>query len=105
MIINIPIQVDEKAIEEKALTEYKHDVDKMLLDRIENVLIAEADNGWRYNKATPKEGMQAIVHRAVDRYVDNYVASHTEEIIDKAVEKLERRLMNRKRIKEVGDEL
>lgn len=106
MIINIPIQVDEQAIEEKATQEYKHEVDKMLVDRIEKVLVNEV--GWsswaRYNdKTSAEEGMKALIHRTVERYVDEYMENHTDEILDKAVDKLEKRLMNRKRIKEVGE--
>lgn len=103
MIINIPIQVDEQAIEAKAQQEYKHEVDKMLVDRIEKVLVNETDHWRYYGRATAEEGMKVLVHRTVERYVDEYMEEHTDEILDKAVDKLEKRLMNRKRIKEVGD--
>ena len=105
MIINIPIQVDEKAIEEKASNEYEHKVNEMLVNRIERVLVNENNSlRWYGAQGTPQDGMKVLVERTVERYVDDYVSSHIDEILDKAVDKLEKRLMNRKRIKEVGDE-
>ena len=101
MIVNIPIQVDEEAIEEKTLKEYKSEVNKLLVERIERVLLQETD-GWRWgNKQTAQDGMRTLVNRTVERYVDEYMEKHTGEILDKAVDKLEQRLRNRKRIKEV----
>ena len=103
MIINIPIQVDEKAIEEKALNEYEHKVNEMLINKIERVLVNENERRWYGAKGTAQDGMKLLVESTVDRYVDEYVEKHIDEILDKAVDKLEKRLMNRKRIKEVGE--
>ena len=103
MIINIPIQVDEKAIEEKTLNEYQSKVDKLIVDKIERVLVNKNSLRWYGAEGTAQDGMKALVETTVERYVNTYVNSHIDEILDKAVDKLEKRLMNRKRIKEVGE--
>lgn len=96
MIINIPLQIDEKVIEKCLSVDYEKKVQDYLCKEVEQVLL---DHCGYYNKST-KNGMSQIVRNAVDEYVIEW----KDEIIEKASERLAERLTRTKKAKELIDE-
>ena len=97
MIINVPINLDERVFEEKVQQEYDILLKKYLIEIVEKTLIREAGYTWREN--TPKEGMIAVIKRKVDDIVKEY----KDDIIEAAADNLAKRLARTKKAKEILD--
>ena len=96
MIINIPLQIDEKNLEEVVARDYENKIIKEIITRIENVLKSKSP----YYQGTPKDGMRVIIEEEVDQYLDEY----RNEIIEIAGKHLADRLTRTKRAKELLEE-
>lgn len=99
MIINIPLQIDEAAFEQKVNDDYTDKVEQLLLQQVEKVL---KDHDDRYYGSTrdPKLGLSNIVYNRID----NFLKEHKEEIIEAASGKLAERLSKTKKAKELLNE-
>ena len=97
MIINVPINLDERVFEEKVQQEYDILLKKYLIEIVEKTLIREAGYTWRDN--TPKDGMIAVINRKVDDIVKEY----KDDIIEAAADNLAKRLARTKKAKEILD--
>lgn len=93
MIINIPINVDEKIFEEKVQREYDEILTKKLIEIIEKTLVDASGYSWRNN---PKDGMCNIINDKVDAYMKEY----KDEIIAQAADILAKRVQRTKKAKE-----
>lgn len=93
MIINIPINIDEKIFEEKVQKEYDEVLTKKLTEIIEKTLIEMAGYSWR-NDA--KDGMAKLINNKVDKYMKDY----KDEIIAQAADILAKRVQRTKKAKE-----
>lgn len=97
MIINIPLQVDEKKMEEVIAKDYEQKVIAEITNYIKSALVAHSG---RYYGDRVKDGMDSII---TDR-VDIFLEEHRDEIINVAGEALANRLARSKRGKALIDE-
>lgn len=99
MIINIPLQIDEKVIENNLSVDYETKIKDYILDEVKETLINRAKDKYRYfsQKPTTTEGIEIYVHHYVDHYIQEWKA----EIIEMAAEKLADRLAKTKAAKEL----
>ena len=93
MIINIPINVDEKIFEEKVQREYDQILEKKLIEIVEKTLIEASGRSWRANC---NDGMYEIIKDKVD----NYIKEYKDEIIAQAADILAKRVQRTKKAKE-----
>ena len=98
MIINIPLQIDEAAFEQKVRDDYADSVKKMLFAQVEKVLEEADDRYWSRDK-DPKRGLCMIIN---DR-LDIFIKEHRDEIIEAAADNLAKRLARTKKAKEILD--
>ena len=96
MIINIPLQIDEKVIEKCLSVDYENKVADYLNKEVEQALL---DKCGYYSRST-KQGMSVIVCEKVDGYIQEW----KDEIIERASERLAERLARTKKAKELIDE-
>ena len=103
MIINIPIQVDEKPLEEVVKRDYEGKILNELVKRIETVLIDEAKySPYSYNsKDKARDGLKEMI----SEHIDIFLEDNKDEIIDVAASKLAERLARTKKAREVLEEL
>ena len=99
MIINVPLQINEAAFEQKVNDDYANKVEQLLLAKVEQVL-KEADNRYYRNDRDPKIGLSVIIHR----HIDDFLKEHKDEIINEASDKLSERLARTKKAKEILEE-
>lgn len=93
MIINIPLQIDEKVIEKSLSADYQHKVEDYIFKEIEKVLLQEC--GY-YNK-NKVQGMRELVKQRIDLYLEDM----KEDIIEAAADRLADRLARTKKAKEL----
>ena len=98
MIVNIPLQIDEKVIEQNLNVDYEAKIENYIFKEVESALIQRADgNRWYGSKGTTTEGITLFVHE----YVDKYIQEWKDEIIEAAAKNLADRLVKTKKGKEV----
>lgn len=98
MIINIPLQIDEKNLEEVVARDYDDKITKEIVAQINRAI---ANNSpYQYGDRVLR-GMEALVEKKLREFVDE----HKDEIIDMASDKLSERLMRTKKAKEVLNNL
>lgn len=93
MIINIPINLDERIFEEKIQRDYDRTLDKKLTEIIERTLIKSA--GYSYIR-DPEHGMRKLI----EDHLDNFMKEHKDEIVEKAADILAKRVQRTKKAKE-----
>ena len=104
MIINIPLQIDEKLIEKNLSVDYENKIKEYILTEVKDALIQRAKEKYRYyfkDSATTTAGIEIYIHQ----YVDNYIQEWKSEIIEMAAEKLADRLARTKAAKELVKEV
>lgn len=103
MVINIPIQVDEKQLEEVVKRDYEGRIFNELVRRIETVLIHEAKySPYSYNsKDKARDGLKEMINE----HIDIFLKDNKDEIINAASTKLAERLSRTKKAREVSEEL
>lgn len=99
MIINIPLQIDEKVIEKNLSVDYENKIKDYILNEVKETLINRAKDKYKYfyQKPTATEGVEIYVHH----YIDHYIQEWKNEIIEIAAEKLAERLAKTKAAKEL----
>ena len=101
MIINIPLQIDEKVIESNLSVDYETKIKDYILNEVRETIIerARAKDKYQYfsRKPTTTEGMEVYVNHHVDHYIQEW----KNEIIEVAAEKLAERLAKTKAAKEL----
>lgn len=98
MIINIPLQVDEKKMEEVIAKDYEQKVINEITDYIKSAL---ANRSGRYHGDRVKDGMDNLITYRID----TFLKEHTDEIIETAGNALADRLVRTKRGKALIDEI
>lgn len=99
MIINIPLQIDEQAMETVVERDYRGKVNELTEKYIINTLAYCSDR--TYGDKT-KDGMRVLIERQLDSFIKEY----RDEIIETAAEKLAERLARSKKGKELlGDSI
>ena len=100
MIINIPLQIDEKIIEKNLSVDYESKIKDYILKEVEDALIQRAKDMYRYwsgRDATTTDGIRIYIHE----YVDKQIQEWKDEIMYEAALKLAERLSKTKKGKEI----
>lgn len=96
MIINIPLQIDEKNLEDVIARDYDDKITTEIANRITKVL-ADRSPYYNYGNRSAEAGMNEIVLRKVD----DYLVKYKDQIIERAAERLAERLAKTKKAKEI----
>lgn len=96
MIIDIPLQINEAAFEEKIRNDYENKVEQLLLDQVVKVLKEHDDRYYRRDREA-SAGLANIVYKIVGDIMEQNRA----EIIEAASDKLAERLSKTKKAKEI----
>ena len=104
MIINIPLQIDEKIIEGQLSIDYE----SKIFDFLKQEIVKSITNRYyAYRNYSVEEKYADTVRRMIDNYFNDYikeiVEQHKDIIIDKASAILADRLFRSKRGKEILD--
>ena len=100
MIVNIPLQIDEKIIEKNLSVDYESKVKDYILKEVEDALIQRAKDLYKYwsgKDATTTDGIRVYIRE----YVDKYIQEWKDEIIETAADRLAERLAKTKKGKEI----
>ena len=98
MIINIPLQVDEKRMEELVERDYQGKVLEAVLDQVKKTLANSAENIYGDRVA---DGMRVLV----EKQIRDYLKEHSEEIVTAAANNLAERLARSKKGREILEDL
>lgn len=96
MVINIPINLDERIFEEKVQRDYDRILEKRLMETIERTLIESARYSYIRN---PENGMRKLI----EDHLDDFMKKHKDEIIAQAADILAKRVQRTKKAKEELD--
>lgn len=99
MVINIPIQVDEKQLEEVVKRDYEGRIFNELVKRIETVLVNEA--GYSPYAYTSKDKARNGLKEMIGEHIDIFLKDNKDEIIDAASDKLASKLARSKKGREI----
>lgn len=95
MIINIPLQIDEAALEKQLSVDYENKVntvvEKIIRDSLAGVY------SWRTSDDAVRNGMREAIRDRVDHYIED----NREEILDAVVARLYERTHRTKKVKDV----
>ena len=94
MIINIPLQIDEKVIEKQLSVDYEKKIENYIIGEITQALLNQC--GYYGNK-TETRGMTELVKQRIDLYLENM----RDDIIEAAADRLADRLARTKKAKEL----
>ena len=109
MVINIPLQIDDAALEGKLTEEYKNYVLDAVESRVDRALKAY-DSGTYYgyvygnnsfSSASAVKGLGCLIEQAVDKHMDEFIDANRDLIIEHASEKLANRLARSKKGKAI----
>ena len=98
MIVNIPLQIDEKTLEQMVERDYKG---KVLEEVIKIVKTTLAQHAKKYYGDRVDDGMRVMIEMQIDKYLQEY----RDEIIDKAAEILAAKLARSKKGQEILERL
>ena len=98
MIINIPLQVDEKRMEELVERDYQGKVLEAILDQVKKTLAKNAENIYGDRVS---DGMRVLV----EIQIREYLKEHNEEIVTAAANNLAERLARSKKGREILEDL
>lgn len=98
MIINIPLQVDEKRMEELIERDYQGKVLEAILDQVKKTL---AKNAEKIHGDRVSDGMRVLV----EEQIRDYLKEHNEEIVTAAATNLAERLARSKKGREILEDL
>ena len=98
MIINIPLQIDETAIEGQLSKDYEHKIIEYLSKEVNNYILSECN--WR-NHASLNDGIRELVNRNIR----NLLEDNKDAIIAAAGQVLAEKLARYKQAKELIPEL
>ena len=98
MIINIPLVVDEKKMEEVLERDYSGKI----IDRIEEYIKTTLkNNAERYYGDRVDDGMRVLIEQRIDKYLE----ANREEVLTRAAVFLAEKLARSKRGKQILEEL
>lgn len=100
MVINVPLQIDDAALEGKLKEEYQ----KKVVEKVSEIVmesLAEMDRGW--SRVDTETKVQNVIVRLVERNIDSYFEDHKDEIFEAITKKLWDRARNRKVLKEAAN--
>lgn len=95
MIVNIPLQIDEKTLEQMVERDYQGKVLEEIVKIIKTTL--SNHSGSYYGSSRYVEGMEIMIEEQISEYLQKY----SSEIIDKASAILAERLARSKKGKEI----
>ena len=95
MIINIPLQIDEKIIQNQLSVDYEAKVENYILEEVKKALLEQC--GYYSVHRTTLSGMTQLIRGEIDKYLEGM----RDEIIDAAAERLSQRLSKTKKAKEL----
>lgn len=98
MIINIPLQVDEKRMEELVERDYQGKVLEAILDQVKKTLAKNAENIYGDRVS---DGMRVLV----EKQIRDYLKEHGDEIVTAAANNLAERLARSKKGREILEDL
>ncbi len=101
MIVNIPLQIDEAAIEGKLKTEYE----KKVIDEIEKRIQEALSNRYGLIYDDPSSSARANMRDMIRNQVDKWLYNNRDEILDEAAKRLYERTVRTKKIREVKKEI
>lgn len=101
MIINIPLQIDDAALEGKLKEDYENKVAEKVSEMVINALADKGDS-WRFNNKE-QQAKYGIIH-LVNLRIDSYFDEHKDEIYEAVTKKLWDRSRNRKVLKDAANE-
>lgn len=99
MIINIPLQIDDAAIEGKLTKEYENKVLESVNGRIDKVFM-DRDDSWGTRKSAYTGLEKMIDNRMCDR-IDSFLDTNKDRIIEEAAKALANRLARTKKGKAI----
>jgi hypothetical protein len=92
MIINIPLTIDEQALEGKIQNDYDQKFEKIIFKKIDDYVRSKAG----YCRSDHEWGMSTIINGYFDRYFDE----HKDELVELIVDKIAERAGRYKKVKE-----
>ena len=105
MIVNIPLQIDEKFIEQQMSVDYEGKVLDYLKQEIVRTI---TDRYYSYRHYSVQEKYEESLKKMIDNFFENHIKGiieeHKEEIIDKTAKILADRIGRTKKAKEVLNE-
>ena len=107
MLINIPLQIDEKVIESQLSIDYEAKIMDYIFKQVETILLEKSKKNRGYyakSDATPDEGLQIIMSRYIEKYLEARMEVIKKEIIEQTSEKLALRMTKMKKVKEMTKE-
>ena len=105
MVINIPLQIDDAAIEGKLKSEYETRVIEEVSRRLDDVL-KDYDESYIWNhKRSARNGLDARIGNILRNRIDGFIEENSAEIIDRAAKDLGNRLARTKKGKEILEKL
>ena len=99
MIINIPLQINEKRMEELVERDYQGKVLEAILDQVKKTLSKSAEN--LYSSDRVSDGMRVLV----EKQIRDYLKEHSDEIVTAAANNLAERLARSKKGREILEDL
>lgn len=96
MIINIPLQIDEKVIEGQLSKDFEAKLTDVISARIEEAL---AEKYYRWGRTT-KETASANLIALIQSEIEDFFEKRREEIIQTAADKIVERVRRTKKVRE-----
>lgn len=103
MLINIPLEIDDAAIEGKLTKDYEEKLLHEIAERVERKL-EEEDSYSRWNGRSAEGGLGNLIDSCIDRKIDAYLYDHKAEITDSIVKNLANRIAKTKKYREVKED-
>ena len=101
MIINIPLQVDEKSMEDVLKRDYEGKILDEIMKQVRQTLIDKSDIYYATKDARANRGMQRLIEDRIDLFLEN----HRDEVIEHASKAMADKLARTKRGKEILENL
>lgn len=101
MIVNIPLQIDEAAIEGKLKNEYEKKVVDEIEKRIQEALSDRYGLIYDDSASSARANMRDMIRNQVDKWLYN----NRDEILDEAAKRLYERAVRTKKIREVKNKI
>lgn len=97
MIINIPLQLDEAAIEGQISKDYEKKIKDIIAARIEEILVEQYRGYWNESKESrAKSGLALMIRANIKEFLD----SNRDAIVESASKELVEKLWRTKKVKE-----
>lgn len=101
MVINIPLQIDDAAIEGKLKAEYETRVLEEVSRRLDDILKDYDDSYIWNNTRSPRNGLDARIGSVLRNRIDGFIEENRDAIIEAAAKDLGNRLARSKKGKAI----